>query len=457
VTATADSVSDLEPHGRLTRSARRTASEPTFGRLFTRFALTGLVAMLIIAGVSFLVVRQTATSAAIRQATQLAELAGRGIAQPLITPAVLAGKPAALARLNRVVHQRILRSTAIVRVKIWTSGGRVVYSDATELIGSTFSLGDDELNALRNGTTDSDTSDVSRPENRTERTFRHLIEVYVGIRGPDGTRLLYEDYERSSTISSTSRQQWESLLPAIGGALLFLYLIQLPLAYSLARRLRDRWREREVLLQRAIDASDLERRRIAADLHDGAVQRLAGVSISLAASSRAAAADSKDAGNLAIAEAAVETREVIRELRTLLVDIYPPTLQRSGLEPALADIVAPLERSGTSVTLGLPDGLALSESTEALLYRVAQEAIRNVRTHSNASRVDIRIQVGRDEVELRIADDGRGFDPAEAHTGADGHFGLRLIDDLVAHAGGKLQISSSAGTGTTIDVRVPTP
>jgi signal transduction histidine kinase len=458
VTDIAGSVTDLEPHSRLARSARRTGSEPTFGRLFTRFALTGLVAMLIIAGVSFLVVRQTATSAAIRQATQLAELAGRGIAQPLITPAVLDGNPAALARLNRVVHRRILRSTAIVRVKIWTSSGRVVYSDATKLIGSTFSLGDDELDALRNGTTDSDASDVSRPENRTERAFRHLIEVYVGIRGPDGTRLLYEDYERSSTISSTSRQQWESLLPAIGGALLFLYLIQLPLAYSLARRLRDRRREREVLLQRAIDASDLERRRIAADLHDGAVQRLAGVSISLAASSRAAAAGGNDAGNPAIAEAAVETREVIRELRTLLVDIYPPTLQRSGLEPALADIVAPLERCGTRVTLALPDGLALPESTEALLYRVAQEAIRNVRTHSDASHVDIRIQVERNEVQLKIADDGRGFDPsAESHTGTDGHFGLRLIDDLVAHAGGKLQLTSSPGTGTTIDVRVPAP
>jgi signal transduction histidine kinase len=413
--------------------------------------------MLIIAGVSFLVVRQTATSAAIRQAAQLAELAGRGIAQPLITPAVLDGNPAALARLNRVVRQRILRSTAIVRVKIWTSSGRVVYSDATQLIGSTFKLGDDELRALRNGTTDSDTSDVSRPENRTERAFRRLIEVYVGIRGPGGTRLLYEDYERSSTISSTSRQQWESLLPAIAGALLFLYLIQLPLAYSLARRLRDRRREREVLLQRAIDASDLERRRIAADLHDGAVQRLAGVSISLAASARAAGADSDRATSSATAEAASETREVIRELRTLLVDIYPPTLQRSGLEPALADIVAPLERSGTSVTLALPDGMALAGSTEALLYRVAQEAIRNVRTHSDATEVDIQIGVGRDEVHLRIADDGRGFDPAaETHTGADGHFGLRLIDDLVAHAGGKLKIDSSSGTGTTIDVRVPT-
>jgi two-component system NarL family sensor kinase len=426
--------------------------------MFTRFAITGLVAMLIIAGVSFLVVRRTATSDAIRQATQLAELAGRGIAQPLITPGVLDGDPAAIARLNRVVHQRILRTTPIVRVKIWTGSGRVVYSDATQLIGARFSLGTDELQALRDGTTDSDASDLTRPENRTERAFRRLIEVYVGIRGPSGRRLLYEDYERSSTISSTSRQQWESLLPAIAGALLFLYLIQLPLAYSLARRLRDRRREREVLLQRAIDASDLERRRIAADLHDGAVQRLAGVSISLAASSRAAGAQTAGGDRRAIAEASSETREVIRELRTLLVDIYPPTLRRSGLEPALADLVAPLERAGATVTVALPDGLELPEGTEALLYRVAQEGIRNVRTHSSATQVEILIEIRRHDVHLRIADNGKGFEPdAGTRTGADSHFGLRLIDDLVAHAGGKIEITSVPGTGTTIEMTVPKP
>ena len=62
----------------------------------------------------------------------------------------------------------------------------------------------------------------------------------MGIRGPHGERLLYEDYERSSTISASSRRQWMELLPALLGALLVLYLIQVPLAWSLARRLRAR-------------------------------------------------------------------------------------------------------------------------------------------------------------------------------------------------------------------------
>jgi two-component system, NarL family, sensor kinase len=455
VKATVQSTYRVGSNRLIGRALRRARSEPTFGRLFVRFALTGLVAMLIIAVVSFVIVRRTATKDAIQQATQLAELAGRGIAEPLITPGVLSGNPRALAQLNRVVHQRILRSTPIVRVKIWNDRGRVLYSDATELIGSTFTLGRDELGALRNGTTDSDDSDLSHAENRTERAFKHLIEVYVGIRGPNGGRLLYEDYERSSTIASDSHKEWISLLPALVGALLFLYLIQLPLAYSLAQRLRTRRREREQLLQRAIDASDLERRRIAADLHDGAVQRLAGVSISLAASARTTRPQDS---NLAIEAAAAETRDVIRELRTLLVDIYPPTLQRAGLQPALTDLVAPLQKTGVHVNLDVPETAQLSEGTVALLYRVAQEAVRNVRTHSHATEVDVQLQVRGHTAHLMIGDNGRGFTPpGDGQRDGRGHFGLRLINDLVTHAGGHVSVTSAPGAGTRLDVTVNQP
>jgi two-component system, NarL family, sensor kinase len=428
--------------------------EPTLARLFARFALTGLVAMLIIGAVAFFALRDTATSGAVREATQLAELAGRGIAEPELTRAVLAGEHGALERLDRVVRRRILSRSLIVRVKIWNAAGTVIYSDARSLIGRRFELGDDELHALRNGTTDSDTSDLSRPENMTERGFHRLIEVYVGIRAPDGQRLLYEDYERSSTISSSSQAQWEDLLPELGGALLVLYLIQLPLAFSLARRLRDRQREREQLLQRAIEASDLERRRIAADLHDGAVQRLAGVSISLAAAARAN--DGTASTERAIGEAAAETRETIRELRTLLVDIYPETLRRSGLAPALNDLVAPLSNAGTAVTMNVSESLRLPPAIEALLYRVAQEAIRNVRAHGQATEVALGVETTRGQAVLVLTDNGRGFTSgAPDDDGRGGHFGLRLMRDLVDHAGGQIDVRSAPGEGTTVHVEVP--
>jgi two-component system, NarL family, sensor kinase len=435
----------------------RGGRDPSLSRLFARFALSGLLAMVVIGAAAFVIVRRSATAAAITQAKDLAQLAGRGIAEPVITPGVLRGDPAALARLDRVVRQRILNRTPIVRVKIWDASGRVIYSDAGGLIGKVFALGADERRSLRGGGTQADESDLARAENTTERRFDRLREVYVGIRAADGTRLLYEDYERASTISASSRRQWMSLLPALLGALLILYLIQLPLAYSLARRLRARQREREALLRRAIDASDLERRRIAADLHDSTVQRLAGVSLSLAASANAMPADEERAeARGALSRAAAETRETIRELRTLLVDIYPPTLQRSGLSAALDDLVAPLRAAGIAVSLALPDELELPGDTEALLYRVAQEALRNARTHGEATTVDVTVETPERTAVLCVVDNGRGFCPEETEQSHDNHhFGLRLMRDLADHAGGTLTVLSAPDHGTLVRLEVP--
>ena len=88
------------------------------------------------------------------------------------------------------MRRRILSGTPIVRVKVWDARGRVVYSHAPNLIGSRFALGGAELRTLHNGGVEADASDLNRPENRTERAFKRLVEVYVGIRGPDGERLL---------------------------------------------------------------------------------------------------------------------------------------------------------------------------------------------------------------------------------------------------------------------------
>jgi two-component system, NarL family, sensor kinase len=438
-------------------SRRGNAADPNLTRLFARFALTGLVAVVMIGIIAFVLVRRTATAGALRQAMSLSELAGRGIAEPLITPGVLRGSAVDLARLDRAVRRRILTDTPIVRVKIWDVRGRVLYSDATQSIGSVFSLGADELRTLRRGGIEADASDLSRPENQSERGFNRLVEVYVGIRGPNGERLLYEDYERSSTISASSRQQWIGLLPALLGGLLVLYLVQVPLAYSLARRLRARQREREELLRRAIDASDLERRRIAADLHDGAVQRLAGVSLSLAAAARnLPASEEGERARKAFADSASDTRETIRELRTLLVDIYPPTLQRSGLRAALDDLVAPLRAAGITVSLHVSDELRLPDDVEALIYRVAQEAVRNTRTHGNPRAVRARLQADSTAACLEVVDDGRGFDRGSLQEGqSGGHFGLRLMRDLADHAHGDLEVRSAPGHGTSVRLEVP--
>ena len=248
------------------------------------------------------------------------------------------------------------------------------------------------------------------------------------------------------------------LLLSMGGAIVaapltlpLLWLVQLPLAWRGARRLREGQAQRETLLRRAIESSELERRRIARDLHDGAVQDLAGVSYSLTATADTLGTEDPAQTEAAVREAAAGTRRTIRELRSLLVDIYPPDLHRTGLEAALHDLVAPLAPRGISADVDVSPELSLSEPTETLLYRCAQEALRNVSSHSAAQNVRVRVQ-GEDGIaRLTVADDGRGFGGAAS----EGHFGLRLLGDLVREAGGRLEIDSNPGRGTRVCVEAP--
>src|SRR5690349_4702532 len=245
-----------------------------------QFAVAGLVAMILIGIATAAVSRHTGTSEAVRDAKEVTAFAGRGIVEPNLTRGVLRGDPAALRRFDALVHRRVLRD-GIVRVKLWTRGGRIVYSDEPRLIGARYALGDDELRSAR---VEADVSDLSAPENRFERSYDKLLEVYLPIRAPGGRWLLFEAYQRYSAVSANGWRLWLAFIPALLGGLLLLQLVNLPLARSLARRLREGRQEREALLEHALDASQTERRLIAADLHDGVVQDLLGVSYSLAAS-----------------------------------------------------------------------------------------------------------------------------------------------------------------------------
>ena len=134
------------------------------------------------------------------------------------------------------------------------------------------------------------------------------------------------------------------------------------------------------MLQRAIEASEvlLERRRIARDLHDGPVQDLAGVSYTLSSAiSEAREVDPELAG--ALEQSSRQTRDSIRALRTLLVDIYPPRLHSEGLIAAVSDLLSALCGGGSrSPTLDADPHLRLPPGVEAVLFRVAQESLRNV-------------------------------------------------------------------------------
>jgi signal transduction histidine kinase len=137
----------------------------------------------------------------------------------------------------------------------------------------------------------------------------------------------------------------------------------------------------------------------------------------------------------------------------LLVEIYPPELHRAGLAAALADLLGTAGGRGLETSLGVDPELRLEPDTEALIFRVAQEAVRNAVKHAGAESLHVRAEAGATSTRLIVEDDGRGFDADSA--GGEGHFGLRMLKDMVRAAGGELEIESSPGKGTRVMVEVP--
>jgi signal transduction histidine kinase len=418
-----------------------------------KFVAAGLIAVLVLSAGALLVARRTATAEAVNDARDLAELAGQSIVGPLITKEVLAGDPGALQRLDAVVRQRVL-GRSIVRVKVWSTEGRVVYSDEPRLSGQVFSLDRKEVALFSSGHIKAGVSDLADKENAFERQFKKLLEVYVGIPSPGGQPVLFEAYFRFTTVDATAHRVWVLFMPVVIGALAVLFVVQIPLAWSLTRRLRDSQRQRERLLQRALDASEHERTVIAADLHDGVVQGLAGASYSLSA--LAERADSEGLQDMArqASLTALRLREWMRELRSLVVSIAPPKLHEEGLAAALSDVAATARSRGVAVNLRVPDNLQLSPATESLVYRVAQEAVRNTLAHADATEVTIGLRVDQGGVvHLEVGDNGVGIQPLAALPRDGDHLGLRLLAELVGEAGGRFDVTTGA-EGTTVAMKV---
>ena len=271
--------------------------------------------------------------------------------------------------------------------------------------------------------------------------------------------MLFEAYLPYDSVQSEGRELWMSFAPFVILGLALMWLLQLPMAWSMGRQLRAGQEQRERLLQRALDVSDTERRTLAADLHNGVVQTLAGMAFTLGALEQHLPADSTPETRAQVTEASEAARAAIRELRSMLVNLYPPTLRSSGLEPALNDLGAHLQARGIAVevTTDLPD--RPSAQAEALLYRCAQEALRNVVKHAAAQ--EVRIHVSGDDVawRLTVIDDGSGFARGSSTTPIEHlpgeRMGLRLLSEMLEDADGSLRIESGAYGGTVFTVEVP--
>lgn len=422
------------------------------------FLVAGLVVLTAVGVVLGLALRQTATAEAIREARTLTSLVATEVVGPFLRDEALVPGPAQDA-LDRAVRQGVL-GERIVRVKIWDSTGRIVYSDDASLIGMRFPLPSDELALLKTGGASAEVSNLSAAENQDERQWGQLLQVYLGVRTPTGQRLMFETYQPYQAITDSSQRLWLASLPVLLGGLSLLYVVQAPLAYRMARRLKRSQDEREALLLASLAASDRERATIAADLHDGVVQGLSGASYSLsAAAARARDMEMADVMNAT----ATDLRRWMRELRSLVVTITPPALHAQGLAISLADLASTLEGRGLAVTVDVTGTEQLDETTETLVYRAAQEAVRNIVRHADASAVTLSVargstaSSGRDaeSLVLCVRDDGCGFEAGNTAARGRGSVGLELLSMLVTSQGGTLTLEGSPGRGTELVLRVP--
>jgi signal transduction histidine kinase len=262
-------------------------------------------------------------------------------------------------------------------------------------------------------------------------------------------------------------------LPRVGGAMLFCglaaeYLVAGPTAagitalvtipfgllgpiYIASRRdaaaLAD---AAHATLRRAVLESERERERWAREIHDQTIQRLGAVRLRLAS-----ALDQRSPDQLlrAVVQADRDLRAEVACLDALVADVRAPQLAQLGLAAALRALASEATTTELDVeaTVAAPDaGVRATQEIETAAYRIAQEALNNIVKHAEATSAGITLAVGRC-LELRVADNGRGFVPDVDQGG----YGLRSMRARADLAGGDLAIHSQLGRGTTVTVRLP--
>ena len=392
--------------------------------------------------------------AALREAVRDAEVTTALLANRVVQPALprdlrLDPDPA----FDRVVRERVLVAP-ITQVLITDEAGLVVYATEAGLVGQRLELSAEQLNALRTGVAVARREDGTNPTRLGSGRAGQFVDVNVGLRAPSGQPLLLQTRQPYEVVWLTSRAVWLTTLPSLMLALALLYVVKAGFAFRLARDLHVEQEEREQLLVTALAAADRERTLIASDLHDGVVQGLAGASYTLTdAANRAQAAGQPEVANT-LTDTAGSLRQWVRELRSLIVTVTPPALHSEGLQATLTDLVATLEARGIGVELDVRVSDELTETAESLVYRVAQESVRNVVRHAHATKVHLIVAEENGWLQLQVKDDGQGFDPSRSAR-RQGSVGLNLLAALVHQRGGNLRVESAAGRGTSVTLRLP--
>jgi signal transduction histidine kinase len=199
-------------------------------------------------------------------------------------------------------------------------------------------------------------------------------------------------------------------------------------------------------VQSLLEGQELERKRLARELHDETGQALASILLGLKSLEQ-------QVGPEPVAAIRELVGTALDNVRRLTVELRPPALDDFGLQAALERLTSIVgERSGIDIQLSVRSGVALPPDHETAIYRIVQEALTNIVKHAKASSVSIIVMPSGETVRLVVEDDGDGFDPSAVRKGALGLVGIR---ERVAILGGRFELESAPGDGTTIVVELP--
>jgi PAS domain S-box-containing protein len=221
------------------------------------------------------------------------------------------------------------------------------------------------------------------------------------------------------------------------------------------RNLRTADEQRRSLLERVVTSQEQERRQVAGDIHDDAIQAMVAVTLQL----QALGGRLRDPRSSELLERLAATAtESVGRLRQLAFELRPPLLDEVGLAAAIDQYAMRAgELAGFVVQVSDESAGELPDELRVVAYRIVQEALANVRAHAHASRVAVRLEEVDGGVLARVSDDGAGFLPGLVERRPAGHLGLISMREQATMAGGWCRIASAPGMGTTVELWLPRP
>ena len=221
------------------------------------------------------------------------------------------------------------------------------------------------------------------------------------------------------------------------------------------RSLRQADEQRRSLLARVVTSQEQERRQVAGDIHDDAIQAMVAVTLQL----QALGGRLRDPRSTELLERLAATAtESVGRLRQLVFELRPPLLDEVGLAAAIDQYARRAgELAGFVVQVSDESAGELPAELRVVAYRIVQEALANVRAHAHAQRVAVRLEEVEGGVLARVSDDGVGFLPGLVERRPAGHLGLISMREQATMAGGWCRIASAPGMGTTVELWLPRP